>query len=99
MDEVYDCYYNTYYLRCGADTLPPALAFVHYDTAINCGIGQAHKFVSKVNALTYKQNALRYVELRDQLYKWLAANKDKKRFLDGWLNRDKQIRLILMTDF
>jgi hypothetical protein len=42
-----------------------------------------------------KDNAVKYVELRDQLYMWLAVHKDKQRFLKGWLNRDKEIKLII----
>jgi lysozyme family protein len=95
MDEVYDFYYHVHYLPSGADTLKPCLSFVHFDTSINCGIGQATKFIRKVNMMPDKDNAVKYIALRDQLYRWLAVHKDKQRFLKGWLNRDQEIKLII----
>jgi lysozyme family protein len=80
MDEVYDLYYYNYYLRSGADTLKPCLSFVHFDTAINCGIGQAQKFIRKVNMIPDKDNAAKYITLRDQLYKWLRFIRTKNAF-------------------
>jgi lysozyme family protein len=77
MDEVYDLYYNNYYLRSRADTLKPCLCFVHFDTAINCGIAQADKFIRKVQMLPDKDNAIKYIALREQLYHWLAIHKNK----------------------
>ena len=97
MEEVYDLYYNNYYKRSGADTLKPWLSFVHFDTAINCGVYQAQKFIRKVSMLPDKDNAFQYIALRDQLYVWIAAHKDKQRFLRGWLNRNKEIRVIINT--
>ena len=38
MDEVYDLYYNNYYLKSKSDTLNVCLAFIHFDTSINCGL-------------------------------------------------------------
>lgn len=95
--EVYDLYYNNYYLKSNCDTLNLCLAFVHFDTSINCGVKQAEKFIKKVKKLPDYDNAMKYIELRDQLYRWLAVNKDKGRFLKGWLNRDNKIRTIIKT--
>ena len=99
IDEVYDLYYTDYYLKSGSDTLPAAIGFVHFDTSINCGVGQAAKFVRKVNMSPDKENALNYLSLRDQFYRWLAANKNKKRFLKGWLNRDNELRNIINQNY
>jgi lysozyme family protein len=97
MDEVYDLYYYKYYLPSGSDTLQPCLSFVHFDTAVNCGIGQSEKFIKKVRMIPDKDNAIKYISLRDQLYRWIAKYRDKQRFLQGWLNRDKEIKLIINT--
>ena len=95
--EVYELYYYDYYLKSGSDTLNICLSFVNFDTAINCGIGQAAKFIKKVLMLPDRENAVKYITLRDQLYSWLAIHKNKQRFLKGWLNRTKEIKLILKT--
>ena len=97
MDEVYDIYYFSYYLKSGSDTLDVCLSFVHFDTAINCGVKQATKFIKQVRKLPDFDNAIKYIALRDQLYYWLAKNKGKQRFLKGWLNRDKGLRTIIKT--
>lgn len=97
MDEVYDLYYNNYYLKSKSDTLNVCLAFVHFDTSINCGLKQSEKFIKQVKKLPDFENAMKYIELRDQLYRWLAAHKNKQKFLKGWLNRDNKLREIIKT--
>ena len=45
--EVYDLYYNMYYLPSHCDKLTPAVAFVHIDCSINFGIGGANKLLKR----------------------------------------------------
>lgn len=99
MAEVYDLYWHNYYKPSGADTLPPALSFVHFDSAVNCGVTQAGKFIRKVGTKNDKENAKQYIKLRDGLYRWLAKNKGKQAFLKGWLNRDQQILEIIIKNY
>lgn len=49
--EVYDLYYNMYYLPSHCDKLTPAVAFVQIDCAINFGLGGANKLLKRAVGL------------------------------------------------
>jgi len=51
--EVYDIYYNMYYLKGKCNLLTPATSFVHFDACINFGIGGATKLLKKTIGLDY----------------------------------------------
>jgi len=106
MIEVYDCYYKNYYLKTRCDTLSPALAFINFDTSVNFGIGGANRFLDQILDENpelsanpkgcEKELAEKYIELREEYrYRITAANKKKCKFLDGWLNRDNKVRILI----
>jgi len=46
-DEVKEIYYNNYWLKASCDKIPDKVAVIHFDTAVNCGVGQANKFLQR----------------------------------------------------
>lgn len=52
--EIYEIYYKMYYLPAKCDLLPPAVAFVHFDAAINFGVGGAYKLIKRTLGLDYR---------------------------------------------
>ncbi len=114
MDEVYDCYYNMYYLIGKCDKLPPATAFVMFDACVNFGIVGATKLLQRsleiyiidgkfdnritdlINNENDKEIALKFIETRIiKRYEIVEKNYKKKKFLQGWLNRDEKIKNII----
>lgn len=45
--EVQEIYYNNYWRAAKCDKLLPKIAVVHFDAAVNCGVGQAAKFLQR----------------------------------------------------
>jgi len=45
--EASNIYRRQYWQRCKCDQLPPALAFLMFDTAVNQGVGRAIRFLQK----------------------------------------------------
>lgn len=45
--EAREIYYSAYWLPCRCEDLPPALAFVLFDTAVNIGAGRARKLLQE----------------------------------------------------
>lgn len=46
-DEIKEIYYNNYWLKASCDKIPNKIAVIHFDTAVNCGVGQANKFLQR----------------------------------------------------
>ena len=106
MEEVYDCYYKTYYLKSGCDTLPPVISFVHMDASINFGILKSKKLLLqtlndvKIDSSNDKEMAIKYIDTREQeRYNIVKRNEKKRKFLRGWLNRDEKIKNIILTPY
>lgn len=103
LDEVYDCYYRYYYIPSGCDTLPPAVAFVHFDCSVNFGLSKSKKLLissinDTINNLNDKKIALNYIEIRKkERYEIVKRNEKKRKFLAGWLNRDNKLEKIIKT--
>ncbi len=83
-------YYKNYWLASGADKLPPNLAHVHFDTAVNSGVGRANQILKESGG-----DPARYLDLREQFLRNLAKNDTKGKYspyLEGWMNRVNQLR-------
>jgi lysozyme family protein len=51
-DGAKDIYYNRYWLKAKCDEMPPRVAVLHFDSAVNHGVGRAAKFLqASVGAL------------------------------------------------
>lgn len=71
-----------YWKASGADKLPPALAAVHGDTAVNMGVGASKRLLVKSGGDPEK-----YLQLREARYRSIGG-KD----LGVWLNRNNALR-------
>ena len=77
--------HDRYWKASGADQLPPGLAEVHADTAINMGVGAAKDMLARAG-----NDPNRYLQLREQRYRELAAN-GKGKYLNTWLDRNNKL--------
>jgi lysozyme family protein len=76
-------YLSEYWIPSGAGNLSDALALVHFDTAVNCGVGKARVILD-----ASKNDARDYLLLRIKHYAVIiAANPKLSAFLKGWINR------------
>lgn len=87
MDEVVWIYWERYYTASGADKLPDGLAFIHFDTAVNFGVGRAKEFLQQS-----KNDITKYHELRQNHRKKRIEEKPSQaRFKNGWAKRDNSV--------
>ena len=88
-DEANEIYYKEYYLASGADKIKDKnLRYLHYDAAINHGVGRAKKFLQQSGGDFDK-----YMKLRNNFYDDIVKDKPKqKEFLKGWNNRTGKIQ-------
>jgi hypothetical protein len=85
--------YQRYWLASGADRLPPALALVHGDTAINLGVRTATELLAQSGG---DPNA--YLDLREAKYRAIAApSPDKAKYLYIWLARNEDLRNLIRS--
>lgn len=89
-------YKQKYWDAIGADNLPPSLAYVAMDTAVNMGAGTAKELIEKSGG-----NVQVFNELRKQKYQQIAqANPSKAKYLNGWLARaDRVAGAVTKGDF
>ena len=104
--------YATHYwepAKCPA--LPANLALVHFDAAVNCGVGQAARFLQHAVGVTVDgivgpltiaaawkapEAIGAYFSVREAFYRRLAqANPAEGVFLQGWLNRLANLKAFL----
>lgn len=92
--EVEEIYYERYWKASGADVLALPLAMVHFDTAVNFGVGRAKQWLPEITkdhtdplaaAKAYVQKRIHYRHQR------VEQNPSQKVFLKGWLNRDNAL--------
>lgn len=100
VDQARQCYYDKYYLASGAKGLTDVdLAYIHFDCAVNQGVGIAKKFLDSLspnpryfdgsggkNRLMFLKLFMKYVQLR--LDRYAHSRKElKAAYLSGWVNR------------
>lgn len=79
--------HDRYWAPSGADKLPPALQAVHFDTAVNMGVGAANNLLQASGG-----DPQRYLQLREQRYRSIAQNDPSKADkLPGWLSRNQDL--------
>lgn len=71
-----------YWDAIGADSMPPALASVALDSAVNQGVGATKEMLAQANG-----NVDTLIQLREDRYRQTATNPDKAPYLNGWLAR------------
>lgn len=104
-------YYNKYWLTSYSDKIAdinPRLAIVHFDTAVNMGVGRANKMLQTVlgvkadgvigpktiEAIAQCPDVVdKYLNFRVDMYqRFVSAKPSLGRFLKGWLNRVNGLR-------
>lgn len=76
-----------YWDKSGAEALPPAMAAVHFDTAINMGVDAAKDLLAKSGG-----DPETYLKLREQKYRDIAKNDPTKAAnLPTWLARNADL--------
>lgn len=97
-DQARQCYYDRYWLASGGDGITDVdLAYLHFDTAVNCGVGTAYKILGRLSAnpkhfdgrggknrTLFLQLFLEYIAQRLSYY---THCKNRDAFLEGWVNR------------
>jgi lysozyme family protein len=100
-EQAMDIYAKEYWVPSHCTDLKPELQYIHFDTAVNCGVGEAIKILQRaagvkddgiIGPLTIQ--AARYISLNayaEQRINYYAGivikDPSQARFLKGWLNR------------
>ncbi len=98
VDQARQCYYEKYWRMSGGPGITDVdLAYIHFDMAVNCGVGAAASTLKKLsmnpknydgtggkNRSVFLQLFLEYVAHRLSYYTH-CRNRDS--FLEGWVNR------------
>lgn len=80
-------YQVQYWLASGAQSLPDDLALIHFDTAVNMGVGAAGRILAQSGG-----DPVTYLKLRAQRYQAIAsANPSKAHNLSAWMNRVRAV--------
>lgn len=100
-DQAKQIYYDKYFRACGANLIPDKrLAYIHFDAAVNCGVGTAAKFMFRLsknpkdfegggkNGELWFRLILEYVQQREWYY---THCKNNDKYIDGWINRLSRI--------
>ncbi len=94
--EVDDIYYTRYWIPSGSNQLTSRLAMVHFDTAVNMGVGGASGLLQQARQSSNGDEmsvVRRYLDLREARYRAIVANNPSMGvFLQGWLNRLNSLR-------
>lgn len=108
--EVEEIYRNQYWQQSYCDRMVRTLAIVHFDTAVNFGVGGSILFLQETLGVTAdgsfgpvtqsalqrantKTTAQRYVQSRiNYRYQRVAQDSSQRVFLQGWLNRDNDLK-------
>ena len=82
LPEAATIYRNGYWVASGCESLPLPLAVVVFDTAVNCGVTRAKRWLNESND---PKEIIR--ARREHYYRISASNPSLKKFMRGWLNR------------
>lgn len=87
-DEATLIYRDEYWVASGANKIKdPALSYLHFDTAVNFGVGRANSFLKASGG-----NFDKYLQIRKN-FRTEIINKDRTqlKFKQGWENRDNRV--------
>ena len=83
LPEALEIYYKFYWLASGCEKLELPLSVVVFDTAVNCGVSRAKRWLKET------QDPKTFIGIRKLYYYSLKPRPgfDPKKFIKGWLNR------------
>jgi hypothetical protein len=86
-DRARDIYKQRYWGPSGAESLPAPLQAVHFDTAVNMGVGAAKQLLDQSGG-----DPRKYLQLREARYRSIAqSNPSRAPALPTWLRRNQQL--------
>ena len=85
--EVKEIYFQNYWKKAGCDKMSPKFALLAFDTAVNMGLARVSQFM-KAAQWKYPE---KFIAAREAKYKEFAQYGNQKIFLQGWLNRLKDL--------
>lgn len=81
-----EIYRERYWKQTGCDDVPSPLNFIIFDTAVNCGVETAKRFLSQATGHAD------YLFLRLKHYSEIVkANPVQLKYLRGWVNRTLEL--------
>lgn len=96
MADVGEIYRKNYWLASGCDKLPWPIDIVVFDTAVNCGVSRATRWLNMARLTggdNPRQVAAGVIMLREEHYETIIkANPKLAKFRRGWKNRVEALR-------
>lgn len=92
-DEVKQIYYKNYWIAADCDKMSPKFAILAFDTAVNMGLSRVKQFLKAANWTDIDL----FIKAREEKYKEFAQYGNQKIFLNGWLNRLKDLKIFIRT--
>ena len=90
MDRVTKIYENDYWIPAGCEALPLCEAVAVFDTAVNCGVSRAKRWLRESKDLK------EFLEKRRMHYYQLADDNPKfHKYIRGWINRLNDLKKYL----
>lgn len=98
--EVRDIYKTKYWDAANCESLPEPSSTVAFDIAVNSGVGRIKQFMTELRTKLnpdpsddHIEIATRLLEMRTAFYYRIVKNNpSQKKFLNGWLNRTRDLR-------
>lgn len=79
------------WLDAGCSDIPSPMAECYFDTAVNCGLGRAVRWLEAAGGK--RGDASKFLMLREDYYYQLSiSHKGLAKFLRGWINRVDALR-------
>lgn len=90
LEQAIPIYIEEYWKPAGCDSLDLINSVAVFDTAVNCGVGRAKKWLKAAGDLQ------QFLELRRQHYYTIIANNPSlAKYKNGWLNRINDLQKYL----
>ncbi len=86
-------YYSNYWIPAGCDKMSSRFAVLAFDTAVNMGLSRANEFLRAANWCDTEK----FISAREAKYREFAKYGNQKIFLQGWLNRLRDLEKFVRT--
>lgn len=89
-DEASEIYWNEYWVKYGCDDMDWPMNLIFFNCCVNCGLSRANKIL-KLSG----DNPSKFINEQEAFYKRLVVHRPQSKvFLNGWLNRTKDLRKV-----